>query len=307
MRSAVLLLIFNRPETTARVFDAVRRARPPRLYVTADGPRATHAHDAARCAEVRRMTQRVDWPCEVRTLTREHNLGCMLAVSQAISWFFDHESEGIVLEDDTLPLPSFFDYCDALLERYRNDARVAMISGLNPLGSMYPASASYFFSRHPQIWGWASWRRAWQGYDAEMADWPAWHAAGGLRRWFDGDACEAELWRARFDKAMYRIYETWDFQWIYHAWKQGGLAVLPAHNLVRNIGYGAEATHTCRAEPQWLRNAVPRDLAFPLQHLDVVASNKRADRLIRNEVLKLDHARCFRFAMRRAAHRLGLR
>src|SRR5690349_2048344 len=131
MKSAILFLVFNRPETTARVFEAIRAAQPPRLYVAADGPRASRIGESERCDLTRRIASAVDWPCDITTLFRAANLGCKNAVSSAISWFFEHEEEGVILEDDCLPDPSFFRYCDELLAHYRDDTRIGLISGNN--------------------------------------------------------------------------------------------------------------------------------------------------------------------------------
>src|SRR5271165_4717676 len=181
MRSPILFLVFNRPETTRRVFETIRAARPPKLYVSADGPRAGRAGEPQRCDEARRIATSVDWPCEVKTLFRDANLGCKMGVSTGISWFFDQEPEGIILEDDIVPLPSFFDYCDELLARYRDDERVAMISGCNPIANDFRVDESYFFARFCGIWGWASWRRAWRHYDVNISAWPAWRAESRLK------------------------------------------------------------------------------------------------------------------------------
>ncbi len=181
MQSPILLLVFNRPDTTRQVFETIRAARPPRLYVAADGPRPGRAGEAERCAEVRELTTQIDWPCELKTLFRNENLGCKIGVSSAIDWFFQNEPEGIILEDDVVPLPSFFLYCDVLLDRYRNDIRVGVISGSNLVSNHLMLEESYFFSRYNHIWGWASWRRAWDHYDVTMASWPEWRNNRGLQ------------------------------------------------------------------------------------------------------------------------------
>lgn len=294
MDTAVLFLVFNRPDTTARVFEAIRQARPPRLYVAADGPRADRRGEAERCAEVRRIATAVDWPCEVHRLFRDRNLGCKLGVSEGIGWFFDHEPEGIILEDDILPQPGFFSYCEALLARYRDDPRVAMISGCNLVADRHPVTTSYFFSIHNPIWGWASWRRAWSQYDPDMAAWPQWHAEGGLRRWLGGDRCAAEHWRRVFDRMYRREIDTWDYQWTFACWKMQGLTALPAHNLTLNLGFGADATHTVKDAPDYVRRCVPRDLEGPLRHPAAVVADRAADRAIQRHVMGLGHWRCLR-------------
>ena len=167
-RSPVLFLVFNRPDTTQRVFDAIRAAQPPRLYVAADGPRAGDPAEAERCAAVRRIATAVDWPCELVTLIRPENLGCKRAVSSAITWFFEYEPEGIILEDDCLPDPSFFGYCDALLEHYRDDDRIMCISGDNFISAHCRTRPQLLFFSLCHIWGWASWARAWEHYSVDL-------------------------------------------------------------------------------------------------------------------------------------------
>ena len=178
LNTAVLFLVFNRPETTARVFDAIRKARPPRLYVAADGPRTNRPGEAERVEKVRQIATAVDWPCEVNTLFRKDNIGCKRAVSGAITWFFEKEEEGIILEDDTLPSQSFFWFCQELLEIYRDDERIFIISGYNKQDEWNAEKVDYFFSYFGGIWGWASWRRAWKHFDIEMTDLERYAAQG---------------------------------------------------------------------------------------------------------------------------------
>lgn len=298
MDTAVLFLVFNRPDTTEQVFEAIRQARPPRLYVAADGPRASRPGEAERCAEVRRIATAVDWPCEVHQLFRDSNRGCKLGVSEGITWFFEHEAEGIVLEDDILPQPSFFPYCEALLARYRDDPRVAMISGCNFIADRYPAATSYFFSIHNHIWGWASWRRAWQRYDADIAAWPAWNTAGELQRWLGGNRCATAYWRSLFDRMHRREIDTWDYQWTFACWQMQGLTVLPAHNLTLNLGFGPDATHTVKAPPAYVRRNWPRELEWPLRHPTEVVVDSVADRKTQRHVLGLSLLRCLRRAVK---------
>lgn len=280
MRSAVLFLIFNRPDTTRLVFEAIRAAKPPRLYIAADGPRANRPNERLRCAEVRRIATAVDWPCEVKTLFREENLGCKLGVSGGINWYFENEEEGIILEDDVLPLPGFFEYCDELLLRYRDDIRVGVISGCNLISQRFNTSHSYFFSRYNHVWGWASWRRAWLHYDVRMSDWPTWRDEKGLRSISDGSKLFESYWRETFDRAFLDQIDTWDYQWTFSCWKSGMLAVLPANNQTHNLGFGPDATHTTADTPDYVRASIPKPLIFPLHHPSEIMRNARADYLI---------------------------
>ena len=275
MISPVLFLIFNRPDTTARVFDAIRAARPARLYVAADGPRPARAGEAERCEQARKIATAVDWPCTVKTLFRESNLGCKHAVSSAIYWFFEQEEGGIVLEDDCLPHPTFFRFCDELLELYRHDDDVALISGDNFQFGVKRGDASYYFSRYVHIWGWASWRRTWRRYDRDCLRWPAFRDAGGLARVLGGRRVEAREWRRVFDALHANEIDTWDYQLMFAAWANSMVSIVPQKNLVTNIGFGLEATHTKGASRFADVPALPMD--FPLVHPSSRATSEAAD------------------------------
>jgi hypothetical protein len=264
MRSPVLFLVFNRPAPTAQVFAAIRAARPTRLYVAADGARSNRPGEAERCEVTRRIATAVDWPCEVKTLFRDRNLGCKRAVSQALDWYFGCEEEGIVLEDDCVPDPSFFLYCDELLERHRNDERVALISGDNfQFGREY-GDASYYFSRYVHIWGWASWRRFWRNYDPDTKDWPAFRDGKGLGRVFGQRSREIRYWRRVLDAVHQGKIDTWDYQVNFAVWAHRMLTILPQKNLVKNIGFGTDATHTT-ARSKFADMSAER-IDLPLRH-----------------------------------------
>lgn len=277
MNTAVLFLVFNRPDETARSFAAIRAARPSRLYVAADGARAARAGESERCAEVRRIATAVDWPCEVRTLFRDDNLGCRRAVGGALDWFFDAEPEGIVLEDDCVAGPDWFRFAEAMLERYRDDERIMCVSASHFHGDAHRPPASYFFSRYNHCWGWATWRRAWRHYDPEMRDWPRLRGTSWLRELGDGSTVFARYWTRVFDAvAAQRGINSWAYRWTFACWRQGGLTVLPARNLVSNLGFSMESTHT--GSDSALKDATPLEsLAFPLRHPAEVVRDRAAD------------------------------
>ncbi len=287
MKTPVLLLVFNRPDVTARVFETIRAARPERLYVAADGARPDRPGEAERCAEVRRIATAVDWPCEVRTLFRDRNLGCKHGVAGGIDWFFEHEPEGIILEDDILPDPSFFPYCEALLERYRDDAGVAMISGSNLVGPLPEPDASYGFTLNLSIWGWASWRRAWQHYDIAMTAWPSPAARARVAAALGGRPLAIAYWSAIFDRMARGEIDTWDYQWVFSAWLHGMAGIVPARMLIENLGFGADATHTFGppAAPLPPRQSI----ALPL-HPPATRDTTAIDRLFERHWLKLSWA-----------------
>ena len=266
MRSPILFLVFNRPDTTAKVFERIRAAKPPRLYVAADGPRAGRTGELEACRQVRDIATQVDWPCELKTLFQERNLGCKIGVSTGISWFFEQEPEGVILEDDVLPDPSFFGYCDELLEKYRFDERVGMISGSNLISSRVECGESYFFSKIPLIWGWAAWRRSWQPYDVTLKNWPLWDRRGGLQKLFPNKPLVISYWRDAFNRVFDGKLNTWDYQLMFTRWSNGGLTIIPKNNLTDNLGYGANATHTSQHKPACLLDSPVVELKFPLIH-----------------------------------------
>jgi hypothetical protein len=284
MSAPVLLLVFNRPEATARVFEAVRRARPEHLYVAADGPRAGRAGEAARCEAVRAIVSRVDWPCKQHTLYQDENLGCKRAVGAALDWFFAQESEGIVLEDDCLPDPSFFRFCAELLERYRADTRVWQICGTAFLerAKDTPREHSYFFSRYGPVWGWASWRRAWQHADPDLAQWPTMRAEPNLRSAYP-DRAERAARHSLGERLFRGQIDTWDYQWGMVKKYHSGLSVIPGRNLVVNIGFAEDATHTRAQHPLAARQS--HELEFPLRHPPFVLADSAHDDLYRRELV----------------------
>lgn len=246
----VLFLVFNRPERTREVFSAIRAARPSRLFVAADGPRPDRLGEAERCAAVRAIATAVDWPCEIYTLFRPHNLGCGLAVSEAISWFFSQVPEGIVLEDDCLPDPSFFGFCTALLERYRSDRRVFKIAGTNPLGRwLGPESSDYFYSSFGYSWGWASWSDRWSCFDFNLSDWPRFEHVSHSK-FYPFSRKRNHVFRATHAGQI----DTWDYQWHFTINCNHALVAVPSVNLISNSGFEAEATHTQNVLSLYARN-----------------------------------------------------
>lgn len=243
MKTPLLFLIFNRPELTFRVFEEIRNAKPQQLFIAADGPREGKEGEAEKCEQARSIVNKIDWNCEVKTLFRNKNLGCRDAVSSAITWFFSHVEEGIILEDDCLPDKSFFLFCSALLEKYRNNENIMHISGANFQKGKKRGTASYYFSVMPLIWGWASWRRAWKHYSVDMK---------GLENYIQ-DPRFINIFKKKYFADFYckKLIQTqngnintWDYQWAFAVWKNKGICITPNENLVTNIGFGTDATHT---------------------------------------------------------------
>jgi hypothetical protein len=239
----VIFIIFNQLDTTRQVFEAIRAAKPRKLLVIADGPREDRPGEVEKCAAVRTIVDEVDWDCEVHRNFSETNMGCRLRISSGITWAFELVDKAIILEHDCVPSASFFHYCADVLDRYESDERVMTVSGNNRLFGRTETADSYYFSRYPHYWGWATWRRAWAKYDPNMTHWPEIRD----RRLFDQyfpTMIGRYFWESTFQHVYDGKIDTWDYQWVYTIWANSGLCVAPARNLVRNIGFGADATHT---------------------------------------------------------------
>jgi len=273
LRVPIVLLCFNRPEKTRAVMKTIRAARPGRLYVVADGPRPGVTGETELCAQVRRIATDVDWPCEVFTDFAPQNLGCYRRVSSGLTWAFGQSEELIVLEDDCIAHPDFFVFCDQLLERFRGDARIFAVSGDNFQRSSSRGQDSYYFSRIFHCWGWASWRRSWQSVDLEMKDWPALRDGGWLESAFADQGLAAYFARA-FEETYYGKNDSWAYRAAYSSLAHGRLNILPSFNLVSNIGFGPDATHT-QAAPRLARPV--EGLTFPLTHPRFFIVDRHAD------------------------------
>jgi hypothetical protein len=271
--SAVLFIVFNRPEKTSRVFDAIRKARPSRLYVAADGPRSNKEGEAEKVEKVRQICNQVDWDCQVHRLYRDQNLGCKIAVSSAIDWFFRQEEQGIILEDDCLPHPDFFRYCSEALGRYKDDPRIFSITGTNIQDGYRRGDASYYFSKYAHVWGWATWRRAWTHYQIDMDYWPTFKSSREWRR-RNFSLLEMKCWNKVFNLVYQNKVDTWDYQWTACHFYKNSLVVTPNVNLISNIGYGDDATHTKGFSADANRPTASMGM---IKHPDKVEQNIQAD------------------------------
>ena len=245
MDTPVLLIAWRRPQTLRQVINAIRTVAPTRLFVACDGPNPNRPGEAEKVAATRDVIeQEIDWPCQIEKLYSDVNQGCRLGVSRAITWFFEHVEEGIILEDDCVPHPDFFSYCATLLERYRHDTRVWCISGNNFQNGQLRGDGSYYFSRYNHCWGWASWRRCWQHYDGDLSQWPALRESGLLDTIFE-DPLERKYWSAIWQRLVDEGKpDSWAYRWTFTCLANGGLTTLPNRNLVSNVGFGDDATHT---------------------------------------------------------------
>ena len=272
LTNPVLFLIFNRPDTTQRVFEAIRQAKPARLFVAADGPREDRPGEAEKCAQARSIIENVDWDCDVETLFREKNLGCKKAVSSAIDWFFTHVEEGIILEDDCLPSQSFFLYCQELLKRYRNDTRIMQICGSNFLKTNL--DESYYFSKYGPY---GAGLLGGEPGNTTMWIWrTGWLRAKSIHYDFCFDEDEIRAREDIFDKVYAGDIDTWDYQWVFTKLIHNGLSITPKVNLISNIGFSEEATHTTNKGDE-RENLERKELEFPLVHPSFMVKNYEMD------------------------------
>ena len=278
-KTAVLFLVFNRPDTTIKVFEKIREAKPSRLYVAADGPREGYSDEKKKVMKVRKIATNVDWPCEVKTLFRDKNLGCKKGVSTAITWFFEHEEQGIILEDDCMPHLDFFMFCENLLDRYSNDERISLISGNNFLDGKWQGEASYCYSKYTFCWGWATWRRSWNNYDGEISFWTEKDNAKILLNNIN-DKVEQKYWQKIFDLVEKKQIDSWAYPWSCCNFKLRKLSIIPKVNLVSNIGFGNDATHTKSKSFRYSNLSLHEisDIIHPIE----IKRNDRADKYIFN-------------------------
>jgi len=275
---AVLFMIFNRPKTTQVVFEAIRLAKPTRLYITADGPRENRIGEKELCEQTRKIVQNVDWPCEVKTLFRKNNLGCGKAVSHAISWFFENEEMGIILEDDCLPHQSFFKYCEELLEKYKNNDRIGIISGNNLQKKRKMGGFSYYFSDFANIWGWATWARSWNDFKLNVNELEENLVLNEIIKRFPKKKFNS-YWIEIYEKMKKNEIDSWAYPFYFSQIAKDRVFINPNVNLVSNIGFGDNATHTT----SYLGENIPvQAMKFPLKHPRKILTSHKADKLVFN-------------------------
>jgi hypothetical protein len=273
----VALIVFRRPDTTRRVLDAIRRARPRQLFVIADGPREGHPTDAEQCRATRDVIAEVDWDCDVRRNYAEENMGCQRRVATGLDWVFDQVDRAIILEDDCVPDPSFFSFCVEMLDRYESETHIMTVSG-NNFQPGRRTKYSYYFSRYMHCWGWATWQRAWHCFDVTMDQWPTVRDEDWLSEIFESPSA-VSYWENILNQVFRDAIDSWAYVWQYNIWMRGGLNVLPEENLVRNIGFGDGASHTRWGDSP--ANQVS-SIEQPIRHPSVIVRHRTADRYTQN-------------------------
>ncbi|MGB3312382.1 MAG: glycosyltransferase family 2 protein [Nodosilinea sp.] len=287
MNISIILLIFNRPETTKKVIEVIRHIEPSHLFVVADGPRHGRDGDAKKCGHARSVIESIDWKCQVHKNFSEVNLGCAKRVSSGLDWAFSITDNAIILEDDCVPHPSFFQYCDELLTRYADDERVMSISGLSVPASHQRDNYSYQFSHFHRCWGWATWRRAWEHYDYDMRLWPQ-IVEGNLLNELFPEKRVADFWYKKFQGVYDEKINSWAYRWMLTCWLQSGLSILPAANLISNIGFGLDATNT--VNDSFAAQLSAKKMNFPLRHPPYIVRDLKADLYIQRTRHSADFA-----------------
>ncbi len=285
LETPVVLIIFKRPDLTKRVLDTIALAKPRRLLVVADGPREGRPGEREQCEAARAVIDRIDWDCEVLKNYSDVNRGCGRGPATAVSWAFEHVEEAIILEDDCVPHPSFFTFCEELLQRYRDDERVMHIAGSSYRRTAVPTAHSYYFSKFNGCWGWATWRRAWSHFDASVNLWPELRETSWLRDLLE-DERAVRMWANEFEVAHQRDGNVsyWDYQWTFACWAHSGLSATAGTNLVSNVGWGPDATHTVSNNDPMSHLPV-NEMTFPLNHPPNVLQQRQVDREFLREVI----------------------
>jgi hypothetical protein len=291
LKTPVAFIIFNRPDTTLKVFEEIRKAKPQKLLVIADGPRPNKEGEAEKCEAARAIIDTVDWDCEVLTNYSDVNLGCKVRVSSGLDWVFETVEEAIILEDDCLPHQTFFRFCQELLEKYRDDERVMQVSGTNFLTNKSKSylKNDYYFSDFGSIWGWATWKRAWNNYDVNMLKWGKIKNESLINDLYDVKECnnmKIEQWESVANNKL----DTWDYQWGFAKRINSGLSVVPRVNLISNIGFGNDATHTTNKTSNLSQISIEA-MSFPLMHQDNVLRDIFLDKLFQYEYFKKNYKR----------------
>tara|TARA_A100001388_G_scaffold236666_1_gene190691 strand:- start:208 stop:1191 length:984 start_codon:yes stop_codon:yes gene_type:complete len=282
-KTPILIIAWKRPTKTKELINKIKEIKPNNLYIACDGPKNENTDENHKVMETRELLLKgFEDVKSKKYLFSKDNQGCKIAVSNAISWFFENEKEGIILEDDCIPHLDFFFFCEEMLETYRNDKRVWSITGHNQQNNIKRGTGTYYFSKYPRSWGWATWARSWSKYDKDIKDWPKIKSEGILQSQLEKRS-EIEYWEKILDSIYYHNSpNTWDYQWTLYSLLNSGLTIVPNKNLIKNIGFGKDATHTFEGEADtFIENNKDSDNGiFPTVHPDYFLINKRADEIV---------------------------
>ena len=282
-KTPILIIAWKRPKQTKELIKKIKQINPTNLYVACDGPKNESTLDDNKVKKTKELLLKsFEEVRQKKFLYSDINQGCKLGVSNAIEWFFEHETEGIILEDDCIPNLEFFSFCQEMLETYRNDERIWSITGHNQQNNIQRGSGTYYFSKYPRSWGWATWKRCWVKYDRDITDWPNIKSKGILKNKLKNQR-EINFWEKILDSIYYyNLPNTWDYQWTLSSFLNSGLTIVPNKNLIKNIGFDEDATHTFMSDSNTF---IEIDLEknndiFPTIHPDYFVINKEADKIV---------------------------
>ncbi|MEI6352471.1 MAG: nucleotide-diphospho-sugar transferase [Candidatus Nomurabacteria bacterium] len=277
----ILFNIFNRPDVTLKVFEEIKKIKPDSLYISADGPR-DKVGEKELCEKTRSIVNNIDWNCKVKYNFSEKNLGCHLRMETAISWFFKSEEMGIILEDDCLPNSSFFKFTEDLLLKYKDNVKIMMISGDNFQDGKIYGDYSYYFSHYPNIWGWATWKRVWDKFDKNLLDLDSFINKNGIKILNNKE--QEKYWLKFFLGLKKNKYNNWDAKFVYTVLNDEGLCIVPNKNLVTNIGFGKDATHTKEIKKDLI---IDRYNIDNLIYNDILLPEYKADKYLFDKLYKV--------------------
>lgn len=275
LNTPVLFIIFNQPDITKKVFEAIKSVKPKILYISGDGPRNEIPGEIIQCEKTRSIINEIDWDCDLHTRFLDKNMGCNDAIWGALNWFFDKITEGIVLESDCLPHPDFWYYTSELLERYRNKTEIKFIGGNNYQNSINRGDGSYFFSKMAYNWGWATWKRAWQEFDYDICNKYSKNSFHKIinSQFVDND--ERKYWKKIFKFVREDRPYMWDFRILFSIWAASGITIAPNVNLVTNIGFHPDALTTKDISSPY--NNLPLESILPIRHPSKIKIDIEAD------------------------------
>jgi hypothetical protein len=280
----VALIVFNRPDVTKQLINALRANKPKKIFVIADGPRVNRPGEVEKCSDTRAALALIDWPCEIETNFSDDNLGCKRRVVSGLDWVFSKTDKAIILEDDCIPSPDFVPYCENLLELYKDSDEIGIISGSTLDSEVFDSPSSYFLSNYPRVWGWATWARTWRLYDAQIEEWPTLKKSSFLEP-FVSTRSGRRYWRSAFDGVHLQKIDTWDYQLAFSLWKNGLKTAAPNKNLICNVGFGPEATHTLNALSV-ASGLKTFNLEFPLKHPKKIAVDFQRDNYMEIQIFQ---------------------
>lgn len=283
----ILFLIYNRPDTTKQVFEKIKKIKPKKLFIAADGPKKNKENELELCLKTRKITENIDWDCDIQTLFREKNLRSRMAVSSAIDWFFANVEEGIIFEDDCLPDLSFFRFCAEMLKKFRQDKRIMMVGGINARGKWKNNIQSYHFSYFGHNWGWATWKRAWDYFDVDIDLWEKDEVKKKIKDVI-GNKLLYEIKKKDFDDVYKHLVDAWDYQWLFARLYNSGLTVVPSVNLIKNIGlYNSSRIKNISSRSNRWAKLSSYSLQFPLIHNDIIVADRAYSNSIRGNIMML--------------------